>query len=295
MTYNEEAAAATDAVEATLFATGPQASGKTLLLDLLGQTLGALGIATTADHRHHWLKVELDATNLAVIGKRLSDAKEAEAVEAATPAWGKAASSGEDADWRRVRAVELAQPFSTDAEELVQNAQQVMAFLNGEKEEQPKAAPGPNEALSDVVDKLMAEDRARREQIGVVDPASPDGDVTALFIGVPNTGWEPRNSVKVFLSDVHVEVRRARQKFPGDDATLAALTEEVGELAKAMLGESQHAIYKEAVQVAAMAVRCALDGDATLGAYREQHAVTGGPARGVRPAVTVYPDGPRFE
>lgn len=75
-----------------------------------------------------------------------------------------------------------------------------------------------------------------------------------------------------FLETVAFEVEAAVVKFPPPNPTLAALTEETGELAQAVLhireGKSAnwHAVYKEAVQVAAMAARVALEGDPTLGA-----------------------------
>lgn len=58
------------------------------------------------------------------------------------------------------------------------------------------------------------------------------------------------------------EANAAEVKFPYPNPNLAALMEEVGELAQAMLqGKTQSEIYGEAVQVAAMALRCALEGD----------------------------------
>lgn len=71
-----------------------------------------------------------------------------------------------------------------------------------------------------------------------------------------------------FLSDVYVEVRRAADLFPKPDGLLAALTEEVGEVARAMLDETEQRRYDECVQVAAMAMRLALEGDPTLDAVR---------------------------
>jgi hypothetical protein len=74
-----------------------------------------------------------------------------------------------------------------------------------------------------------------------------------------------------FLGDVYSEVDRAREKFPGTNLVLAALTEEVGELAQAMLKRragkmTDEDVWKEAVQVAAMALRCAVEGDPSFDA-----------------------------
>lgn len=69
-----------------------------------------------------------------------------------------------------------------------------------------------------------------------------------------------------FLNHVRDEVARARSKFPDNNLMLAALTEEVGELAQAMLKVAcgkwdAQRVYEEAVQVAAMAARVATEGD----------------------------------
>jgi NTP pyrophosphatase (non-canonical NTP hydrolase) len=65
-----------------------------------------------------------------------------------------------------------------------------------------------------------------------------------------------------FLALVIKELAGARAKFPNQDTltTLAALTEEVGELNQAVLqNKAPHDIMMEAVQVAAMALRVAND------------------------------------
>jgi hypothetical protein len=75
-----------------------------------------------------------------------------------------------------------------------------------------------------------------------------------------------------FLQDVMAEITRARTKFPEQDAptTLIAVQEELGELSEAYLdryvikqqykkGKTYSDLYKEAVQVAVMAMRVALD------------------------------------
>lgn len=80
-----------------------------------------------------------------------------------------------------------------------------------------------------------------------------------------------------FLRDVHAEVERAREKFPDPDASMTALTEEVGELAQAFLDKPWTEVYKEAVQVAAMALRVATEGDPTLGETRAKRGNGDGP------------------
>ena len=75
--------------------------------------------------------------------------------------------------------------------------------------------------------------------------------------------------VVLYQSGVERELARAREKFPQQGAfvTLAALMEEVGELAQAVLqkqfepdrGRTYADILREAQQVAVMAMRLALD------------------------------------
>jgi len=77
------------------------------------------------------------------------------------------------------------------------------------------------------------------------------------------------NNVWKFLRDTSNEVNRAREKFPKNDLLMVALTEEVGELAKALLDESPERIYAEAVQVACVAARIATEGDCTIEAWRK--------------------------
>lgn len=78
-------------------------------------------------------------------------------------------------------------------------------------------------------------------------------------------GHEPR----IMHEEILRELERARAKFPTQDVwiTLAALTEEVGELNEAVLehlvvkkkDKTLDDIRKEAVQVACMAMRVVLD------------------------------------
>jgi len=75
-----------------------------------------------------------------------------------------------------------------------------------------------------------------------------------------------------FLHHVGGEVMEAMARFPQPNPTIAALTEEVGEAARAALhiregkNSDWNNVYNEAVQVAAMAARLAIEGDPTVGA-----------------------------
>jgi hypothetical protein len=73
----------------------------------------------------------------------------------------------------------------------------------------------------------------------------------------------------LFLCDMEAELRRAREKFPGDRIMSIALAEEFGELMKAMLDEPGANVWKEAVQVAIMAARVAIDGDSSVDDWRD--------------------------
>ena len=72
-----------------------------------------------------------------------------------------------------------------------------------------------------------------------------------------------------FIEDVAKEVMRAQAKFPDSYGAMCALTEEVGELAKAAMDEPYDHVYREAVQVAAMAARIACEGDPSLDCIRK--------------------------
>ena len=76
------------------------------------------------------------------------------------------------------------------------------------------------------------------------------------------------HQVVSLLQDIKTELARTRAKFPGKNVTLAALMEEVGELATATFSEPRANVRKEAVQVAVMACRLALEGDHTFDAWR---------------------------
>ncbi len=74
----------------------------------------------------------------------------------------------------------------------------------------------------------------------------------------------PDGLVFVMIRD---ELKSAREAFPDKTHMLCALVEEVGELAQALMqhdrrqGTSVQEILREAVQVASMAIRVAVEGD----------------------------------
>jgi len=66
-----------------------------------------------------------------------------------------------------------------------------------------------------------------------------------------------------FIINLANEIKRARAKFPGNEHMLGALTEEVGEVAKALLEQqSTEQLHHECTQVACVAVRIIQEGDA---------------------------------
>ena len=105
------------------------------------------------------------------------------------------------------------------------------------------------------------------EKFGVKATIRCDGDHAGPRCGDPDC-WND-DPVELFLEDVRAELRRAREKFPGDRITLIALAEEFGELSKALLDETANRVYKEAVQTAVMAARVAIDGDSSVDDWRE--------------------------
>ena len=72
------------------------------------------------------------------------------------------------------------------------------------------------------------------------------------------------------LKLITAELIKAREKFPSSSLSMMALTEEVGELAKAILGESNENVKSEAVQVAVMAIRVLEEGDPSTDEYRKE-------------------------
>ena len=80
-----------------------------------------------------------------------------------------------------------------------------------------------------------------------------------------------------FLNDMAEEMKRARKKFPSNKHQFAALTEEVGEVANALLErdyshllslqllkEYDQNVWRECVQAAAMCLRVATEGDSSF-------------------------------
>lgn len=85
-----------------------------------------------------------------------------------------------------------------------------------------------------------------------------------------------------FIGNVEQQLLFAKKKFPDSFGCMCALTEEVGELAKALMDEPSNNVYKEAVQVATMAMRVALEGDYSLDSVRTIRGANKHPSIGDR-------------
>ena len=93
------------------------------------------------------------------------------------------------------------------------------------------------------------------------------------------------------IGDIHFELRQAREKFPNTHDLFVALTEEVGELAKALIQQkhehhkevTHQDIYKEAIQVACMAIRLATEGDLSFPDFHPESGYRGRAWVGYRP------------
>lgn len=108
------------------------------------------------------------------------------------------------------------------------------------------------------------------------------GDIERVERVVPTDLSGAPDAVAEFLAEVAEEIERAAMLHPGPNPNLAALTEEVGEVAKAVLEAREsalsvgeiadfqwEAIREEAVQVAAMAFRIVFEGDPSLSVVPE--------------------------
>lgn len=80
-------------------------------------------------------------------------------------------------------------------------------------------------------------------------------------------------SVDNFLVEVAREIERAQRKFPANALATIALTEEVGELSKALLDEPAERVFREAVQVACMAYRAGVEGDRSVAEHRRRRGL----------------------
>lgn len=102
--------------------------------------------------------------------------------------------------------------------------------------------------------------------VGVLTAAAEGEDSYQLRV-VEAVGRQEAMAARIeTIATIAAEVERARTLFPGRRHLLAALMEEVGELAKAFLErESVEQIQLEAQQVAAMAIRLYEEGDEDYG------------------------------
>lgn len=76
-----------------------------------------------------------------------------------------------------------------------------------------------------------------------------------------------QNEMSALLTEVATEINRARKLHPTNEHLLAALMEEVGELARALLEKDFDHARIEAIQVATVAIRIAEEGEKHLGMH----------------------------
>ena len=74
--------------------------------------------------------------------------------------------------------------------------------------------------------------------------------------------------VRRVMAEIDGELEYELQKYPSPNTNMAALSDEVGELAKAMNKESRARVKDEALQVAVMAIRIILEGDPFIDLHR---------------------------
>lgn len=90
---------------------------------------------------------------------------------------------------------------------------------------------------------------------------------------------------------IREEIARARKKFPSNIHLLAALTEEVGELAQSLLDDDPlELIQAEAMQVACVAIRIMEEGDGSFKQFLEKTAAAD-LGEGDQTVITAIDDG----
>ena len=101
-------------------------------------------------------------------------------------------------------------------------------------------------------------DESAEREIGIFFPGlRPEAEPEKGPPGVSPLRWPT-------VHELFAEVDRARAKFPSRRFRLAALVEEVGELAEAIVARDSVRIHREAIQVATCAMRIAEEGDETV-------------------------------
>jgi len=120
-------------------------------------------------------------------------------------------------------------------------------------------------------DKAIVGDLVNR----AVDRMKSDGGGAATAAGVADARSHTPGNDLSFTEIQRNELAMARDKFPGNAHMMVALTEEVGEVARALLeqGPGSREVLEECAQVAAVAQRIATEGDGDFTATGQQEAV----------------------
>ena len=82
-----------------------------------------------------------------------------------------------------------------------------------------------------------------------------------------------KKQFEVFMNDVQKEIQSAKKKFPQTYCVTLAMAEESGELVRAVMGQSNSDIYKEAIQTCAMVFRVITEGDSSVDQYRSCNGI----------------------
>lgn len=101
-----------------------------------------------------------------------------------------------------------------------------------------------------------AEDKLSDAKARIEELEAEIGSITGFIQGSDRIDEDTRAAIEALVK----EIARARAKFPNNRHMLAALTEEVGELAKALVEEDEE-WRTEAIQCACVAIRVATEGD----------------------------------
>lgn len=114
----------------------------------------------------------------------------------------------------------------------------------------------------------IPEDKDSQTTIREGNEASRHRGTKASSLSLSLASIEEQMADAEFLAMMMNEIESARKKHPSPDAMLAAIFEEGGEVAQAMMDKPWCEVRKECVHLAVTALRLAVEGDPTLRGFR---------------------------